>query len=70
MKATRINKVQKVYQLCKEYKNSLLAVENYKMYLTMEKGSNQNEFVEHLDKLRTEEIKKKRELKEAITNLD
>lgn len=63
----RNNQVQKVCQLCKEYNNSSLAVENYKMCFT---GDNRNEFVEHLDELRAKAIEKKHELIKTVKNLD
>ena len=63
----RNNQVQKVCQLCKEYNNSSLAVENYKMCFTED---NRNEFVEHLDKLRAKAIEKKHELIKTVKNLD
>lgn len=64
------NKVQKVCQLCKEYDNSLQAIEDYRMCFVPGEDGNQREFEKNLDKLREESIKKKRELKKAVTNLD
>lgn len=66
----RNNKVHKVYQLCKEYRDSLLAIDGYKLGFILHKGGSRKEFTEHLNKLRAESIKKKRELIKSIKELD
>ena len=63
-------KIQKIYQLCKEYDDSKLAIDDYKICFVLRKGICRKEFGEHLDKLRSESIKKKRELINAVKELD
>ena len=64
------DKIQKIYQLCKEYRDSLLAIAGYKLGFILHKGGSRKEFTEHLNKLRAESIKKKRELINAVKELD
>ena len=68
---TKVQKteVQKIYELCKKYDDSLRTIEDYKICFALHKGGNRKEFTERLNKLRAESIEKKRKLIESIKNL-